>query len=159
MTPKEQPRGWWSRTWKVIAGLATVVGLLVGVKALIGPSPHHPPAFAYDLSSRAGAAKFLRFLANHTHKVVTLNISCPTLGGPVMGQGACQAHPDNSIDVVPHPGNPPAVIVTFRRNGSNASFTRDLYSTLSIGGNFYISSPNTPAFDTTEYDLTGQNSP
>jgi hypothetical protein len=161
MTANEGSSGWWSRTWKALAALGTIVALVVGLYQLISLIPHHPPAFASSpsLGVRAEANEFVTFLWNHQDQVVTLSIQCPSPGGPDSLQGACQADvPSDGSILIPNPGTSSETIVKFTTDGSTAMVQPDRYYTLHIRGNFYVSQQNTTSARASTFDLVGQNS-
>jgi len=155
MTPKQRSRGWPSTTWKVIAGLGTVIALLVGARTLISSLiPHHPlPRAAFSsqgLGNFTQASKFITFLRNHEHKVVSLNITCPGWGR----DGGCSPAKNDTINIIRYPSTNTGDYVEFN---SNSGFSPAYPNGVTIQGDFLIKDMTSYGFkDYWYYHLSAQ---
>jgi hypothetical protein len=80
----------WSWAWRVLGGLALLVGLLTGAVALYDRflAPGGPPSYKADLSATDAATALVAFADAHDGEVVELDLYCDE-GVPGIRETAC----------------------------------------------------------------------
>jgi len=83
------------KTFGIIVGLVTILGVIFGIYEAVKPSG--PPSFSQsNIGTYASAQGFLSFLSQHEGQKVALNVTCIELSPQ---SSACSFNSDSSIKV------------------------------------------------------------